>query len=198
MGKKIDSNDINKKRQDRNEKPKRKTISNKILIGIVIAAVAVSITVITITYKPSINTTSMTTGTSPIDGIECGKQEFLVFHVHAHLDVFVNGQQLTVPAFIGIRDNTCLYWLHTHTTDGVIHIESPEPRAFTLGEFLDIWDATNNGFPPKDQEPKIYQNGQVVNASSKDLALNPHDEYVLVYGSPPTSIPSSYQFAQGQ
>ena len=33
----------------------------------------------------------------------------------------------------------CFYWLHTHTSDGVIHIESPTQRIYTLGQFFDEW-----------------------------------------------------------
>ncbi len=34
---------------------------------------------------------------------------------------------------------SCFYWLHTHTEDGVIHIESPVQRTFTLADFFAIW-----------------------------------------------------------
>src|SRR5437899_10282978 len=44
-----------------------------------------------------------------VEGIECDTTEYTVFHVHAHLDIFVNGHPITVPAFIGIEGNTCLY-----------------------------------------------------------------------------------------
>lgn len=30
------------------------------------------------------------------------------------------------------------YWLHTHDESGVIHIESPLRRAFTLGNVFDL------------------------------------------------------------
>ena len=33
----------------------------------------------------------------------------------------------------------CIYWLHTHAPDGVIHIESPTQRIYTLGNFFDEW-----------------------------------------------------------
>ena len=35
-------------------------------------------------------------------GLELQRQEFLIFHVHAHLDVFVNGEPVEIPAAIGI------------------------------------------------------------------------------------------------
>jgi hypothetical protein len=30
--------------------------------------------------------------------------------------------------------------LHTHVADGIIHVESPVKKVFTLGEFFDVWN----------------------------------------------------------
>ena len=38
-----------------------------------------------------------------------------------------------------VQATRCYYWLHTHTNDGVIHVESPTQRLYTLGDFFDIW-----------------------------------------------------------
>ena len=47
-----------------------------------------------------------------VDDIECGPVEQFGYHIHAYLDILVNGKNCTVPAPIGITDN-CFYWLHT-------------------------------------------------------------------------------------
>ncbi len=61
-------------------------------------------------------------------------------HVHVQLQLFNRGRPVPVPAQIGIpQTGACLYWLHTHSNDGFIHIESPVRRTFTLGQFFDIW-----------------------------------------------------------
>ena len=79
-------------------------------------------------------------GTLPIDGIRCDPQEGVVEHIHANLQLYDRGRAVVVPANVGIpQSGTCLYWLHTHSADGFIHIESPVKRAFDLGEFFDIW-----------------------------------------------------------
>jgi len=132
-----------------------------------------------------------------IDGIACNTNEYTVLHNHAHLDVFVNGNFVPVPAQIGIVDNTCLYWMHTHNVSGVIHMESPKSLEFTLGEFVDIWKATNE-FPILGATPKIFVNGQAVNTSLSETKINVHDEIVLVYGNEPSQIPSFYQFPEGE
>jgi hypothetical protein len=90
----------------------------------------------------------------PVDGIEAGSMEQLLFHIHAHLAIYVHGQQEFVPYGIGIvppyqLQNTAggpfvaggsrFYWLHTHDETGIIHIESPQQRTFTLGNLFDIW-----------------------------------------------------------
>ena len=49
-----------------------------------------------------------------------------------------------IPAGIGIIPNNCIYWMHTHDESGLIHIESPIKKEFTLGQFLDIWNRFNS------------------------------------------------------
>jgi hypothetical protein len=170
----------------------KKSQKNKfIVIGLVAAVVA---TIAFVSYKLD---NPIDNGFSLVDGIPCETTEFTTYHIHAHLDIFVNGQSLTVPQSIGIEDNTCLYWLHTHKTDGIIHIESPQPRDFSLGQFFDIWKSTKTGMPPSD-EPLIYVNGNVVTTKLKDTPLNAHDEIVLVYRNPPSNIPTFYQFPEGE
>jgi len=86
----------------------------------------------------------------PVDGIEGNLREMLVVHIHAHLALFFNGEQIAIPCGIGIVKpfqilngfvgaGSGFYWLHTHDATGIIHIESPDARAYTLGEFFDIW-----------------------------------------------------------
>jgi hypothetical protein len=96
---------------------------------------------------------AITTKTGPVDGIMCGPTEQLAYHIHAHQAVYVGGQSRSLPGGIGIpgsqvvrtsqgpvaEGGQCIYWLHTHAPDGVIHIESPTRRIYTLGEFFDEW-----------------------------------------------------------
>src|SRR4051812_36387246 len=70
-----------------------------------------------------------------IDGIKCGTMEGDVLHTHQHLVMYDRGQPVTVPQGIGINESNpaapCMFWLHTHTPDGVIHVESPTHATFT-------------------------------------------------------------------
>jgi hypothetical protein len=120
-----------------------------------------------------------------IDGIQCLGTEQLKFHDHAHLSVFVNGQQRTVPAFIGIApDGSCLYWLHSHTPDGVIHMESPVQRSFTLGDYFAIWgqplSATQVG--PAKGTVTAFVDGKKVSGDPSTITLGEHVNIQLDVG----------------
>src|SRR5205823_5454712 len=61
-------------------------------------------------------------------GLPALPNERLEFHVHAHLDVFVNGVRTPVPAQIGIDTVTrVISPLHTHDQTGIVHIEAEAP-----------------------------------------------------------------------
>jgi len=91
--------------------------------------------------------------------------EFLAYHVHAHLDILVNGRKVWIPAGIGIdihnpsvqhgNDGTgvhgtsyggidmcaapCISPLHTHDWSGVLHTESKRSTPNRLGQFFTEW-----------------------------------------------------------
>ncbi len=74
-----------------------------------------------------------------VNGIKCETSEQLAYHIHAHLAVYVDGKSRVIPGDIGIFDNSCIYWLHTHDMSGIIHVESPDERVYTLGDFFAVW-----------------------------------------------------------
>jgi hypothetical protein len=57
-------------------------------------------------------------------------------HLYQHLDLYVDGRQVSVPAGIGIDPAVGFAPLHTHDASRVIHLESPTVRTYTLGQFL--------------------------------------------------------------
>lgn len=66
--------------------------------------------------------------------------EGTALHIHQHLDLFVDGRRVPVPADVGISaTGGFLAPIHTHDASGVIHVESSTRRAFTLGELFDVW-----------------------------------------------------------
>jgi len=136
----------------------------------------------------------------PVDGISCQAGEQTVFHIHAHLTVFVNGSARQVPAAIGIpgaqaettaagpyiATGTCFYWLHTHAADGIIHIESPVQRTYTLGNFFDEWGqplGPGQVGPATGHVVALY-NGQVYRGDPRDIPLTAHAQIQLEVGTP--------------
>jgi hypothetical protein len=146
-----------------------------------------------------VGTSTKATG-QVVDGISCQTSEQTVFHIHTHLTIFVNGQQRQVPAGIGIPgavaqqtnggpfidSGTCFYWLHTHAADGIIHIESPVQRTYTLGEFFDEWGQTlgpDQVGPAKGKVTAIV-NGKVFKGNPRDVPLGSHENLQLDVGTP--------------
>jgi hypothetical protein len=141
-----------------------------------------------------------TTQTGPVHGIQCAPVEQLAYHIHAHLAVFVNGTQYALPAGIGIPGSAveqttegpiaaggrCFYWLHTHTSDGVIHIESPTARIYTLGEFFDEWHQPLSTDRVGDVHGRItaFVNGKLWKTSLRAIPLLPHALIQLNIGEP--------------
>ena len=107
------------------------------------------------------------------------------FHIHPHLEIVINGEKTIVPADIGVT-STCMTALHTHTPDGVIHVEAPEKRDFTLGDFFAVW---NKPFSKTELLEYKSDEGHVVmmtvNGAQSDeyenLVLKDGDVIVLVY-----------------
>ncbi len=121
----------------------------------------------------------------PVDGITCDRAEGVVQHIHAHLAIFDRGNAVEIPQGIGIVPaSNCLYWLHTHTPDGVIHIESPVRRTFTLGDFLDIWDHEIHW-----KHPAVWVDGKRWSASLRAIPLRDHESIVIQNGPPFASPP---------
>ena len=79
-----------------------------------------------------------------MEEIECNSKEHFNFHIHTKLIIIINNQLYPIPANIGIIPEKCIYWLHTHDNSGLIHIESPIKRNFTLGQFLHVWKLFDN------------------------------------------------------
>ena len=72
----------------------------------------------------------------------CLPREGSALHIHPYVRIQVNGQPVAIPPNVGIT-GTCFEPMHTHDTTGILHIESPEVRDYTLGDFFAIWAVTN-------------------------------------------------------
>ncbi len=136
-----------------------------------------------------------------VDGIHCDASEQVIFHVHTHLTIFVDGKARAVPYGIGITpprqvDQTsvgpfvtggsCFYWLHTHAQDGIIHIESPVQRRYTLGDFFAIWHQplTQNQVGPAKGPVTAFYDGKLYRGNPSTMPVGDHVQIQLDVGRP--------------
>jgi hypothetical protein len=154
-------------------------------------------------------------------GLTTETHEFLDYHVHAHLDVFVNGAPVEVPAGIGINivdpavrsgedafgptyggidppcEQPCISPLHTHSADGVLHTESAADEPNTLGEFFTEWDVALSsdcvgGYCSPEASIQVFVDGETFDGNPADIELIDQREIAIVIGSPPAEIPSEF------
>ena len=126
-----------------------------------------------------------------VDGISCDSAEGARMHIHSHLTILDHGRPVTIPEDIGRPlAAQCFYWLHTHTPDGIIHIESPKFRDFSLGEFFDVWGQPLRrgnvaGAKPRPGESvEIYVDGHPYAGDPREIALTQHLDVAIVVGRP--------------
>jgi hypothetical protein len=146
------------------------------------------------------------TSTAKKAGLSMLGTEMTQVHYHAHLDIVVDGQPVTVPRYVGIDENAqTITALHTHDTTGVIHIESAADVPFTLGQFFTEWgqplSATQVGpvAVGADKAVHLIVNGKEVTGDPSKYLLKAHDEIALWVGAKGQTpqVPSSYNFPNG-
>jgi hypothetical protein len=147
--------------------------------------------------------------------------EQLQYHVHSHLDVFVDGTHITVPAGLGIDitnpgvhtfveggvksyggiavpcDKACISPLHTHDISGVLHTESATHKDNTLGQLFIEWNVrlTSTCFGNDCAPTKpvaFYVDGAKFTGDPTTIALSNLKEIAIVVGTPPAQIPNSF------
>jgi len=168
---------------------------------------------------PDLASSSTTLSGRSVDGISCRTEakETVKYHIHVHVVVYVNGEMLRLPAGIGITkpqlvehyptgvfDDVgiydCLYWLHTHAADGIIHVEAPAKQDFTLGQFFDIW---NQPLGPAQVGPDkgsvfVFENGKKFVGNPRSTPLLPHAVIQVDVGSPVVPFqPFAYKVTGG-
>ena len=140
----------------------------------------------------------------PVDRIYCDALEQTAYHIHAHLTIYINGKQVAIPQGIGIAsDQSCFYWLHTHTSDGVVHIEFPRQGHPTLGNFLDIWGQSFNSLGFQNElassaDWTVYVDGKKVTSNFNQLVLQPHQVITIAYNSPNITPDTSFNWPAGE
>jgi len=136
-------------------------------------------------------------------GLPALRREGTTLHLHQHLDLFIHGHPVPVPAEIGVnRVEGFIAPIHTHDGSGAIHIESSVISRYTLGQFFDIWGLRltptclggycNAG----EQILRVYVNGAPVTSNPREIGLEDNQEIVIAYGTAqelPAPIPSTFK-----
>jgi hypothetical protein len=156
--------------------------------------------------SPNANLAGATTSTI-VDGVQCNAGEQLVYHHHIHLSIFINGTPKSVPLGVGMvppalvtntskgqfaeGSNTCLFWLHVHAQDGIVHIESPEARTFLLGQVFGIWgqQLSPTQIGPDTGQVTAYVDGKLWTGDPTQIPLNEHSDIALSLGTPVANPP---------
>jgi hypothetical protein len=152
-------------------------------------------------------------------GLPAFKAEQLFVHVHAHLDIFIDGHPTVVPAGIGIGGDPnakvgtqngqrvaglsgecskpCISPLHTHDDSGVLHVENDKERQIDLGQLFTEWGVRFNAdcvgsYCAPDKPYKAYVNGQQFTGDASTIVLKNLEEIALVIGTPPSTIPNAF------
>ncbi|MDQ1384448.1 MAG: hypothetical protein QOG65_1827 [Actinomycetota bacterium] len=149
--------------------------------------------------------------------------ERLQYHVHSHLDVFVDGEPVTVPAGLGIDitdpavrtfvvdgqnqyggidppcARPCISPLHTHDVSGILHTESATRKNNTLGQLFIEWNVRLdancvNTYCKPAQSIAIYVDGTKFDGNPTTIALSDHKEIAIVIGTPPATVPTTGNF----
>jgi hypothetical protein len=139
----------------------------------------------------------------PVDNVYCDQLEQSIEHIHVYITMYINGQAQSVPPNIGIAQGqqgasaTCFYWLHTHDSSGIIHIEAPAAEPFTLGQFLDEWSQQfqSLGFPSQlllTTGWKVWVNGKAYTHSLTAIPLDAHTIITIAYNSPNAKPATTY------
>ena len=138
-------------------------------------------------------------------------EEMLSVHYHSHLDVIADGAHVVVPGGIGFVGTPpdhyrALAPLHTHSQDGIIHIENSVPATFVLGQFFIEWGVrltsscvgglcSGNG-----KELAFFVDGKRFTGDPTRIVLKKHEEIAILYGDTgklPTP-PATYAFPSGE
>jgi hypothetical protein len=127
--------------------------------------------------------------------------------------VFVDGKPRQIPYGVGIApprqvqktavgpfvaNGACFTWLHTHAADGIIHIESPIKRQYTLGNFFDVWGQPlgPSQVGPAHGQVTAFYNGQHYVGNLNDIPIGKHVQIQLDVGRPLVA-PEQISFPNG-
>ena len=156
----------------------------------IIPAVIVIIVIVGVIYvetRTNADTTTTASGTGAFPYPCNNETNGLALHIHPWLRIVIEGQNVTIPADIGLV-NGCEEPTHTHDTSGIIHVESPDATGqYTLGGFFQVWSATYASITINGTNHPIVFNSTDILGFRADST---HKIVLLVDGKPSTDYGS--------
>jgi hypothetical protein len=149
-----------------------------------------------------------------VDGIRCVTEanEVVKYHIHSYVSIYVNGSERRLPAGIGITSPAliehtaggpfydvglynCIYWVHTHTYDGIVHVEAPAKATFTLGQLFDVWHRALSSSRVGSQSGPVtvFENGRRVTGDPRAVTILPHSVIQIDVGQVVPFRPVTYK-----
>ena len=139
--------------------------------------------------------------------IPCDQLEHTTYHYHLGIQIIDKGEPVPIPTNVG-REGLCYYWIHMHAdSPGVIHIESPVQRTFTLGDFFDVWaksskarfDSRHVGLLTLSagQQVVVFVDGQRYQQDPRGITLVSHEVIQLEITPPTIDPPPAYTLPPG-
>ena len=120
----------------------------------------------------------------------------LAMHIHPVLDIVIRGEQVLIPANMGIDTSACpgkMHLLHTHDASGRLHIETYEPMVVNLTLFFGVWNISEVGgeqLLPLFLDPNntsVSVNGVMQNVAWQDIELNDRDQILVQFDDSQTN-----------
>lgn len=125
-------------------------------------------------------------------------------HYHAHLDIIIDGKSVGLLPNIGVdRRSGSMSGVHTHESDGIVHVEAPvKDQPYALGQLFTEWDvkltADQVGAYKADGAKvlRVYVNGKNVSGNPALIRLANRQQITVVFGDPSADgdIPDSFDF----
>lgn len=136
-------------------------------------------------------------------GFSALRGEGSAMHIHPHIALSINGKDTAIPANIGInRISGFMSTIHTHRSNGIIHIESPTVQDFTLGQFFDTWgirfttECIGGYCSTATSSLRVYTDGKLYTGNPRLLPLKEKEDIYITYGTStaPVVLPTPYVF----
>lgn len=163
-------------------------------------------------FVPAVGDTASGGQGQAVDGKICDPAHYENYHVHFFLGLWVNGTQIAIPPALGMFNlgppvagfydaASCVYYVHTHDSSGIIHIEDPDSTnlpitqsIYTLKQLFDEWGiAVNaNEFGPFSGPVRVFTSGPMYRGGAANQTTPATD--LTFYGTDANSVPAySYE-----